>query len=249
MYSVDSFDCARVNMGFTRAKINIDALIELTQQVLESPKLNKLDELQYLELLIANMHNLANKVIDIDLLKVLNLGSGTNPWEFAPNLKSLMRTLESPDTTHMVYEFQMNDNDKSRAIGNMLVYEYSDLDIIRVQPAQKNTVSFGPLSKSDFIKYCPVISNTKVGRERIKIVDAIFKNPTSLHSLNIQTFLKLYSTTYDANKRHSAALLEYWCSIFDKHDLLAKISRENYDDVGDSFIQILPLLKTQQFVR
>jgi hypothetical protein len=240
MIVFDSFDCARLNMGFTRARFDPEAL-RLFQEykVRDFESEDLLERLGELETQVSVLLELMKRVLEIMDLRVLSLGESTQPWDLARGLRHQINTLE-PTQSRLVYEFQMSDNDKTRAIGNMLVYEYALCPgIYRVMPAQKNKVVFPALSRDQFLRWCPVMSQRRIGRSKQRMVDVAFATPGVRRPINIQLFLAMFSDTYTANKTHCAVMLEYWCSVFGQQDKLANIKSLNYDDVGDSLIQIL----------
>lgn len=125
---VFSFDCAIKSLGICIMKIN-------------KPK--TIDDI--------------NTIFDIKYIDSVNLGDYDNPWTTAKSLKSVLKKLNkkygNPDT--LLYEFQMNANDKSRMISNFIAYEYSDIckDIRRVMPTLKNKIYFHKdLKHSEFLK-------------------------------------------------------------------------------------------------
>lgn len=240
---IDSFDCARINMGFTRLEINFFDMPNL------KPKFQNFEEeLSYLESMVSDLDIKISKLVDIKILNIINLGKDTDQHLMAQNLKIALTNLPPSTLTNrmMIYEFQMEMNDKSRAIGNMLVYDYALYSKInRVQPSGKNQICLGSVTRQEFIERCPIMANRTYTRQKKKLADLIF--PINLsnkkESLNIQTFLKLFPSTYTANKTHCAVLLDYWCTVFGKRDLLKNIPTENFDDIGDSFIQVLGFFK------
>ena len=203
MITIDSYDCARINMGFTRLEVNPPLC-----QILLPRFINVEDELGYLESCITDMDKLISQIIDIKMFKIMNLGTEVEQWHLATNLKSQVEALPYAEgSRNMIYEFQMDMNNKSQAIGNMLVYEYaSRSEIHRVQPAQKNTVTLGNMTREKFLILCPKMAKRKYTTKRAILVDLIFSTG-SIQTLNIQTFLRIFPSTYTANKTHCATML------------------------------------------
>lgn len=279
--TIESFDCARINMGVIKVDYDFSQLINLTN-LTHLNKENLLqkslkDQLDYLENLVQHISQELDRIIHIRDMAIWDLGKESkNPWEWAPVLADYLIKFSEPKST-MIYEFQMQDNIISRSIGNMLVYHYSfvaraalsppllqktsfiqkfepqtQISIKRVQPAQKNKVVLvgAELSRDEFYKLCPVVANTKVtiggrGGTKTTIGDAIFlttdiKKNIKKNITKHQEYLKLYTDTYKANKMHTTAIFEYWCSIFNIS--LSGIEKKCYDDAADAFVQILGFL-------
>lgn len=83
-----------------------------------------------------------------------------DPWLWAgPLARKMTEFVQTPgpeESVTMVYEFQMNANNISRSIGNMLVYHFAlacpQATIYRIQPALKNKICIGGVAHYDFLK-------------------------------------------------------------------------------------------------
>jgi hypothetical protein len=239
---VNSFDCARRSMGV--CVIEVCPFMILPRIILHGT----IDQqLSILERHIALLSSAIDNIIKIKKIDVWDLGANISmPWEVALPLKTQLDKLSQPD--YLVYEFQMDLNDKSRMISTMIAYHYAGVKTIRTAPAVKNTLCIQKnIDKKTFCNLCPVVSakRVKMGGSLKPIADVIFTTPDRRVSLNIQEFLKCYTVQYSANKMHTAAMLEWWASIF-KTDI-QHIPKTCLDDAGDAFIQVLGALKRGLF--
>lgn len=222
MVKLLSFDCARYSMGV--------ALIE-KNDIKNIAPLGKNPTLDDLEQQVKWISDTLDQIIQVHYSEVWDLRTDKDldkPWDIANALKPRLSTLTCDK---LVYEFQMNQNDKSRMVSSMICYHYAPIETICVPPAKKNKMTLPNITREKFAKYCPILSNKKVGKK--KIIDAIFEKKEKV-DLSLQTFLKLHNDTYAANKMHTSAIYEWWFNIFK-----IPIKYEKMDDKADAFIQAL----------
>jgi hypothetical protein len=229
---INSFDCARRSMGVCQAALTLEPFVNALGLINMDEELDK--KIARMESMVAEIALYLDNIVKITHLAVWDLGAeAVQAWDVAPLLKARLATLSEPDV--LVYEFQMSQNDKSRMISTMLVYHYADKHIIRMAPAVKNTIVLARnVTREMFARRCPVVANKICNRARL--INAI----TFPCDLGIQTFLKLYTDPYKANKMHTSALLEWWASVFDV--AISHIPAAELDDAADSFVQILGAL-------
>lgn len=106
-----------------------------------------------------NNENIDKKIIPIhlnvyDLTKNYNdkMSIGQKAFE----LKKILNNLDAflSQNTKVLIEYQMNANQKSNAIYNMLVYHYCNYEIITMKPALKNQIFLrDDLTLSRFLAY------------------------------------------------------------------------------------------------
>lgn len=262
-YIFKSFDCATRNMGIVCATsifpdiVQINHLKQLYNDI-QTVDNKSNDNYLYTKLsdMIGIMANILNDILKIEYIAIKDLGEKNQAWEISCPLKICLNELDAKiknistekfngDKFNEValYEFQMSANDKSRMISSMIAYHYSDIETVRIPPSLKNLIKIGPVSKKDFTSRCPITSKKKIKNPITKkmelLSDNIFRNGDAL--ISIQSFLPYFSSTYKANKTHTGALLEWWCSVFN-FDLKC-IPKDCLDDAADAFIQIIAHLR------
>lgn len=137
-----SFDCARRNMGV--CVMEVDHVM-----ILPALALQELDDVEsqiaVLERRVQYIDRVLNEILNVRTFESWDCGAdAVQAWEVAPVLRQKLNELDAkwgrPDI--MIYEFQMNVNDKSRMVSTMLAYHYAFCPTVwRAMPALKNQVS------------------------------------------------------------------------------------------------------------
>jgi hypothetical protein len=245
---VNSFDCARFSMGVAQVTIDPVVVLPPVRTRGHTPE----ESIRILEAHIEHVSWCIDNLIRVDYLGVWKLGKNDaelhDPWAVAPPLRTRLDKLDtkfgSPDT--LLYEFQMGANDKSRTVSSMLVYHYSGKPTVRIPPAVKNTLCpVRALTRAEFERCCPRVAtkrkkNVLTGK-LTTIADLIYSKKDDRKDLNIQTFLAIVTDTYDANKLHTSACLEWWASWF-RVDM-RYVPADCLDDAADAFMQIQGALR------
>ncbi len=156
-----------------------------------------------------------DSLIQIHWIKLIDVTDGktaksVDAFTKARSLKQHMREIvelmnqtAKDEKPTLLIEYQMNANDKSRAVYNQLVYEFCDLcDIVCMPPALKNTVY---LNKA--LRYGEV--------------------------------LNVSGANYQANKNHSKYNFMYYLCVTKQLHLLKGVKSKNYDDIADTFMQMV----------
>jgi len=74
----------------------------------------------------------------------------------------------------------------------------------------------------------------------INLISPKLKNKISYNEkLRHEIFLRKYKTKYSADKNHSKSNFLYLLKIFKQESILSKIQKSSYDDIADSFQQII----------
>ena len=121
----------------------------------------------------------------------------------------------------VLLEYQMGPNDKSRNVGSQILYHYSNYDN-----------GF----KSSYISNPGEIDKDV----SIEIIGPSLKNKINLDPANnYQSFIRKYTKTYDANKKHSIANMMIWLKQKNKLEMISKIKKSNYDDIADAITMTL----------
>lgn len=256
---INSFDCARFSMGV--AQVTLDLVVVIPQY--RRQEFSVEDRVTLLEAHVKHLQACINNIVQVKYIGVWRLGRDESEikdaWEVAPPLRMRLDKMDSkygvPDT--LLYEFQMGANDKSRMVSTMLAYHYCSrpgytcTKTVRIPPAVKNTLCpRRALTRAEFMRYCPV---TAARRKKdpatglLKTVaDLIYqtkvaKDVAITKDLSIQTFLAIVTDTYDANKFHTAACLEWWAAHFPVD--LRYVPADCLDDAADAFIQVLGAIR------
>ncbi len=243
-----SFDCARRSMGVAVVSVlDYDTRPGSDQPVDRGDTAEWLRKMtDWIERQIHNLSFMYDNIIKIWRSEVWDLGVDiSQAWEVAPVLRTRVEALDAQYNGHicnMVYEFQMSANDKTRMISAMLVYNYARKHIVRVSPAEKNKITIARgVTRDLFETACPVISSRRIVR-RGTVASALYSKHEVI-DLSIQSFLRIYEDPYRANKTHTAAMLEWWCYVFNCREVIENVPNECLDDAADAFIQVLAVLR------
>jgi hypothetical protein len=104
--------------------------------------------------------------------------------------------------------------------------------LIELQP------SFNDKSKTTFNQIIYEFSTNEI--YKIKIMNASYKNKIYFtKALMHSNFIKKYSNNYLANKNHTKYNFLYFLKTFNLISLIKNIKKKNYDDIADSFMQMM----------
>lgn len=147
-----SYDPGRCNMGVCVAEINLKHELPDIKIILNKCK-NIEEKFELLSKSIEYISNILNKIIKIIYIDCVNVTDTTDISDLAPKLSACITNIHNKikisdkEIDYLVYEFQMNMNDKSRAISTMLIYHYlqnNKTKCIRSMPTSKNKISITP---------------------------------------------------------------------------------------------------------
>jgi len=111
-------------------------------------------------------------------------------------------------------------------------------NITKIQVLVELQPSFNDKSRAAFNQIIYEFSNSSIFQ--IKIMNASYKNSISLNkNLTYSNFIKKYSNNYLANKNHTKENFLYFLKTFNLLHLIKHIKKKNYDDIADSFMQML----------
>jgi len=89
--------------------------------------------------------NMVNRLINIKYLKTLNIANDDKKRDIhkiANNLHNNLTEIDNKyDITHMLYEYQMIANDKSRTVSHFIIYHYNKIPITCIRGAHKNEIT------------------------------------------------------------------------------------------------------------
>lgn len=140
---------------------------------------------------------------------------------------------------------QTNITERSRALNaylKKLIVKINSLiiklDIKKIKLLIELQPSFNDKSKTIFNQIIYEFSSNEI--YKIKIMNASYKNliyfdKTLIHS----NFIKKYANNYLANKNHTKYNFLYFLKSFNLMHLIKNIKKKNYDDIADSFMQIM----------
>ena len=104
--------------------------------------------------------------------------------------------------------------------------------LIELQP------SFNDKSRTTFNQIVYEFSSNEMFK--IKIINPMYKNLISFtKELQHYNFIKKYSNNYLANKNHTKENFLFFINTFNMKYLIQNIKKKNYDDIADSFMQII----------
>jgi hypothetical protein len=125
---------------------------------------------------------------------------------------------------HVLVEYQMGPNDKSRNVGSQILYHYSTMDM-------------GFLSANFTTIYTPEV------KYKVVIVGPSLKNKICLvFGGSLSDFIPLYAKNYDANKAHSKFNFLGWLEKQGRSALIKNIKNKNLDDIADACTQAIAWL-------
>ena len=114
----------------------------------------------------------------------------------------------------------------------------NQFNIIKITVLVELQPSFNDKSRAAFNQIIYEFSNLPIFK--IKIMNASYKNTISLNkNLTYSNFIKKYSNNYLANKNHCKENLLYFLKSFNLLHLIKDIKKKNYDDIADSFMQMI----------
>lgn len=159
-----SIDCANKSLAIGFYQLNLNNWQKNLICILNNNNLSNEEK-------INNSHNfLNNNIINIIFLKVIDLIphkklKDTTLIERSIQLKyhidkiqkQIIDYIDNSEKITILIEYQMNANDKSRAIYNQLIYAFADPELYQIEivkPTLKNEIYF-----KDELKYCNVIKN------------------------------------------------------------------------------------------
>lgn len=140
---------------------------------------------------------------------------------------------------------QTNITERSRALNaylKKLIVKINDLisklKIKKIKLLIELQPSFNDKSKTIFNQIIYEFSSNEI--YKIKVMNASYKNliyfdKTLIHS----NFIKKYANNYLANKNHTKYNFLYFLKSFNLMHLIKNIKKKNYDDIADSFMQIM----------
>lgn len=235
-----SFDCANKSLGVSYFQYDLNSSVSLIKLCnnyydmlnieydVNSSILNNIKRLKlklktkeliskYIKFLI-ELNKLLDSVIDIRYLDVINL-------------------LNDRKTKNV------NIIDRSVCLKTKLLYVDSLLNISN-QTTVVIEYQMNCNDKSRTIYNQLIYHYSCINKFIVKVIAPAFKNKIYFsEELKHNKFLQIYRSNYIANKKHTSANFIYFMNVFDKSELISHIKKKNIDDISDSFIQALYIVK------
>lgn len=235
-----SFDCANKSLGVSYFQYDLNSSVSLIKLCnnyydmlnieydVNSSILNNIKRLKlklktkeliskYIKFLI-ELNKLLDSVIDIRYLDVINL-------------------LDDRKTKNV------NIIDRSVCLKTKLLYVDSLLNISN-QTTVVIEYQMNCNDKSRTIYNQLIYHYSCINKFIVKVIAPAFKNKIYFsEELKHNKFLQIYRSNYIANKKHTSANFIYFMNVFDKSELISHIKKKNIDDLSDSFIQALYIVK------
>lgn len=267
MKTIVGFDCAASNMGVCYVEFDdkwrdkIAGYVKIVNKLYSDMEV--LDKEQFIEeamRVVKEVDVFVSNIIRIKFFNVVDLIPNFRVakvplLERTRRLKYLMRILDQQfDTPDVVLiEYQMKQNDISRAISHQIAYHYaeckSDILVEQRRSLSENVKSTKQLSNSityavDACPLLPVVVSESKTPDAVDIVGASLKNAYHFTSDGeYSNFIAKYSN-YVANKKHTAYNFSKFIEVFGgskKEDML-RINNK-VDDIADSFMMIYGWLR------
>lgn len=130
---------------------------------------------------------------------------------------------------HVLVEYQMGPNNKSNNVFSQILYHYANNDLNFKRTNQHPSIQR---------KLTENILNVS-----LEIVGPSLKNKINLDKDRPRTyFIEKYAKTYDANKKHSIANMNYFLKSKNSEHMIANVKKKNLDDIADSITMTLAWL-------
>jgi hypothetical protein len=188
---------------------------------------NPIEIYNYTFQFLINIDKILNEMINPIYLDVVDLIPNqkikdTNVIIRTSRLKSYLNMIDKKindlnDDIHILLEYQMGPNDKSRNVCSQILYHYSGTD------SNFNNSNSNIEKIPDLYKYT------------IEIIGPSLKNKINFdidkpYSYYTTKYVKLY----DANKNHSKDNFLYWINKKNMNYMIKDIKKKNLDDIADS---------------
>lgn len=233
-----SFDCANKTLAFTHVIVNIDIC-------------NELDNL------LVNMLSNVRRLLGVDMFCKLAAGEKTEDINITSELlitflsdwAIILKLLDNfikvrksgvvdvlsglnVDETTNIFRIQcLHDT----LVSLNIEVDFNTVVLIEEQPDVRNT-------KSNEVESAIMMYYTIQGA-RIMTINPTQKNNINFHhSIHRNVFLAGCNNQYQANKMHSSANFMYIVKLFKLNSMLATLDGSKYDDLADSFMQIMAWL-------
>ena len=243
-----SFDVASKSLAVSIIKFNEDWRTDLNNIALNFNKLctiHKTDTPSGIKLCqialdcIDKIYNLLNNLIQPIYVDVVDLIPGKKLKEtdlilrsnrlkgYLSNIDNITRNFNK---FHVLVEYQMGPNNKSNNVFSQILYHYGSIDI---KFTNTNSVN-NPINTGQ---------TPSINQITIEIVGPSLKNKLNLDKDKPRSyFIEKYAKTYDANKKHSIANMNYFLKTNKLEHMLANIKNKNLDDIADSITMTLAWL-------
>lgn len=278
MKTIAGFDCAASNMGICYVEFDDKWRDKIVVHVSRLNKLysdmESLTKGQFLSesiRIVKDIESYLDNIIKIKFFNVIDLVPGIKVakvplLERTKRLKYLLQILDQqfdvPDI--VLIEYQMKQNDISRAISHQIAYHYagSGSNILVEQKeqciqrrslmeslAQKTQLSNSITYAVESCPLLPIVMNENKTPDTVDIVGASLKNAYQLSSDGAYAnFIAKYSN-YTANKKHTTHNFTQYVKTFGgvKKEELLRINNKT-DDIADSFMMIFGWLRKNELL-
>lgn len=258
MKTLVGFDCATQNMGVCYVRFDDQwrekANVFSAQLYALYDKIKHIDTGEFIEqavTLVRAINTFLDRIITITFFNVFDLIPGkqtahTSIVQRTGRLKRLLHELDSQNgiADIILIEYQMKQNDISRAISHQILYHYIAADSCEVQYASKKVTHCITYA----IKKHAVEHGTPCPDVRTPVVDVVgasLKNAYHVcDSGAYANFISRYSN-YRANKKHSTYNFMEFARVFE-YDT-SELGKKT-DDIADSFMMIYGWLKKHEML-
>lgn len=254
-FRIASFDLGTINMGVSLLSITIPPPILLIGSPTTLSEIK--DHLMWLEYIIDQFmvlevcdlwNPIGQNKVDVSKIDIHEMGV---------KLNKLLKEFDKLNPTHMVYEYQMDANDKTRVLSHYVIYHYIHLKMSKCPGSYKNTIT---LNKD--LAFCEAAKRKSDKYDANKLHSSVtylywnaVMNPALFNLLldnmhvcaSNKKMIKPKKIEYDNIKHISTSdVVANPSKLYDLINVFSYLGIK-IDDKADSFTQILGGLKARKF--
>lgn len=233
-----SFDCANKTIGVCMVEVpGYSTIKSLISDCFDSKELNTWDQIL---IALRALDGLFYRIFDLKYINSFDLIPGqklkiSSKNERSSRLKGLLKYIDAimGDVDNVLIEYQMNANDKSRSVCNMIEAHYSGESYKFKQ------------NSSYFSKLYP-INIPENYTNKVVIVNPRYKNMFAFNkNLIYSIYLAKYNNNKTANKKHCTDNMLYFLNRTGKMGMIEGMKK--MDDAADALMQCIVWILTLNF--
>lgn len=227
-----SFDCANKSLGVSLFKFqdnykfliikllkNYNPYITLYENIV-----NMRDKLSFCDYykLLENINDIVDKIFVIDLFDVINILNDKK----TKNINIIERSLGLKQALNKIDKLLVNINED---INICIEYQLNYND--------KSRTVYNQL----------IYHYSDIDNYHLHIIAPTYKNKLYFNDeLKYSSFIQKYNSNYTANKSHTKNNFIYFIDVFGLKEQTKHIKSKNMDDIADSFMQAIHLIKNHR---
>jgi hypothetical protein len=270
MKIIAGFDCAVSNLGICYIEYDDEWHNKVAKFILDLDQLyktinqyNKTQLLNTIQIIIQKINDFVINIVSIKYFNVIDLIPGYKInkvplMERTRNLKYLLccldQQLSRPDI--VLIEYQMKQNDISRAISHQISYHYITTNVNVFMEYKEQFIKKSSINNPNSITYAidsypihSVLMNDNNSSIIVETVGTTLKNAYHIAPGGEYSNFIVNFSNYVANKKHTDYNFKYYIKQFmhNKYDELISISNKT-NDIADAFMMIFNWLKKKDLV-